>query len=224
MIVSTKNNRGGFGLIPDIIIIAVIVLAAVGYFIPVRKYELNTHQQIPNTIDANWKVYQNERYHFTLRIPENLVAITENNTPDLSDFLFVDQNDFKKIENDPLFKTNPLLITLGYNISGLHFFINASSWVLNSRESDIKSYLSAPASGPHGDVKVVLKDFTPLTGNDGIRIYLYTRELKATPVIQDTGALWISRGVMYTLTSLSGKNSPPKEVLRAIAKSFIKNN
>jgi len=211
-------NQKGFTNI--ILVIAVVILVgAVGYFNFVKKSTPNTSQQTSSTA-SNYKTYTNEKYHFKLRIPENLVAITQNDSQDLSDFLFIDQSDLKKIEKDPLFKTNPFLVALNNNIGGLHLFRNTSSWVAKSKEADIKLYLSAPAGGPHGEVEVMLKDFTKIVGGNGQTIYLYTQELKTEPGMRDIGALWIRGGVMYTLTGLSRENMPSKDTLRAVAESF----
>lgn len=201
------NQKGFVNII--LVVVIIIVLGVVGYFVFVKK-----------NVISSYKTYTNQKYHFTLRVSENLVAITQNDSQDLSDFLFIDQNDLKKIEKDPLFKTNPFLVALNNNIGGLHLYRNTSSWVANSKELDIKSYLSAPAGGPHGDVEVVLKDFTKITTSAGRTIYLYTQELKTSPAVQDIGALWISRGAMYTLTNLSRENLPSKETLRTVAESF----
>ena len=180
-------NQKGFTNI--ILVIAIVILVgAVGYFTFVKKSTPSTRQQTSNTA-SNYKTYTNVKYHFTLQIPKNSVEITQNDTNGLSDFLFIDQNDLKKIEKDPLFKTNPFLVALNNNIGGLHLFRNTSSWVANSKEADIKSYLSQPAGGPHGEVEVTLKDFSKITASDGRTIYLYTQELKTNPTVQDVGAL-----------------------------------
>ena len=169
---------------------------------------------------TNYKTYTNEEYYFTLRIPENLVAITQNESQYLSDFLFIDQEDLEQIEKDPLFENNPLVVTLQNNVDGFHLYINSSSWVVGSTEEDIRLHLSAPAGGPQGEVGVMLKDFTKITTNDGRTIYLYTQEFQTESKVQDVGALWISDGAMYTLKNLSREDLPLKDTLRIIAESF----
>jgi len=168
----------------------------------------------------SYKTYTNEEHHFTLKLPENLVAITQNESQYLSNFLFIDQNDLEKIETDSLFESSPLVVVLQNNISGLHLSINSSSWVAGSIEEDIRLRLLAPAGGSQGEVEVILKDFTKVTTNDSRTIYLYTQELQIESKIQDVGVLWINDGVMYTLENLSREDLPSKDMLRMIAESF----
>ncbi|MSR71685.1 MAG: hypothetical protein EXS50_03460 [Candidatus Taylorbacteria bacterium] len=214
-------NMNQKGFVSVILVVAIIiVVGVVGYFSFFKKSVPITNQQNSNNIVSGYKMYTNVKYNFTLQIPKNSVEVTQNDSNDLSDFLFIDQNDLKKIEKDPLFKTNPFLVAIDNKIGGLHLYRNTSSWITNSKEADIKSYLSQPAGGPNGDVEVTLKDFSKITASDGRTIYLYTKELKTSPAVQDVGALWISRGAMYTLTDISRENLPSKETLRTVAESF----
>lgn len=212
-------DQKGFANIILVVVIIAILVSAVGYFVFVKKSTPSTSQQTSSNI-SNYKTYTNGKYHFVLQIPKNSVEVTQNDSNDLSDFLFIDQNDLQKIEKNPLFETNPFLVALDNNIGGLHLHRNASAWVATSKESDIKAYLSTPTGGPNGDVGVVLKDFSKITASDGRTIYLYTKELKTSPAVQNVGALWISSKVMYELTDLSRVNLPSKETLRTMAESF----
>lgn len=189
--------------------IIIVFVVAVGYFVFFAK--------------PNYKTYTNEKYNFTLELPENLVIATLNESQSsLPNFTFIDKKDLERIKTDPLFEGNPLIIVFRDNIGGLHLSINSSSWVASSTEEDIRSRLSMPAGGPQGEIEVILKDFTKVTTNDGRTIYLYTQEFQTESKVQDVGAIWINDGSMYTLENLSRKDLLfSKDILRTIAESFM---
>ncbi len=212
-------NKKGFANVILVVIIIVLVVVA-GYFVLVKKSVPNTTQQTPNNTTANWKTYQNGKYHFTLQIPENLVVIPNIDRQGFSNVLFINQNDLKKIEKIPRFKTDPLHVTIVNDTSGLLFSRSTLSGA-NSTDADIKSYLSSPA---HSQLERVLKQFPKVTGKNGQTIYFYTISYAETsPAKHDITATWISRGTMYTLTNLSRstENLPSKEMLLMIAESFV---
>lgn len=169
---------------------------------------------------ASFKTYTNKEHLFSLQIPENLEVVTQYDSDEWSDYLFINADDLERIkEEDPSFELNPLLSALSNYSNGFILTRTVSPWNETADEESIRSYLARSAGGPHGSVEVALVDFSSVFGGNG-KIYLYSTELKINPPLHDIGALWISGGVLYELKNLSRYNLPSKEKVRTIAESF----
>ncbi|SRR3989344_418100 len=72
------NQRGFANIVLPVVIVAIIAVG--GYFVFVKKSEPVTQQPttaLPKNETVNWKIYQNNKYGFELKYPENFYITQE---------------------------------------------------------------------------------------------------------------------------------------------------
>jgi len=159
-------------------------------------------QEVTQQETSDLAEFRNGKYNFSFKIPGALIPVTQSDSDERSEYLFIDQTVYSEIESDPTFFDNPLSIILGQGYPALYLSVTPSSLVQSDSVEDLKT-LATEANTTDGDTSSAIIEFIKNdTTNTKIQ-YTYKRSITTTPGSTHAGYLWISNNNIYILESLS---------------------
>ena len=151
------------------------------------------------------QIYENLKFGLSFKIPREYKWASQNGEETI---IFVKKDDFKNLQKDPLFASNPLLVVTQHKVNG--YFLEIIS---PAAYKNLEEYLTAPAggveNGKFGEFKVNLKYLKATNGNS--LVYFYETEIEKKSPIKERGIAGIKNKTLFKFAPLNDAQYTTKE-------------
>lgn len=155
------------------------------------------------------QTYENLKYGLSFKIPQEYKWTSQNSEMTV---IFIKNDDFKNLQEDPSFTANPLLAVIQHKTKGYLLFILQTNFP--TIQKDLEEYLTTPVggveNGKFGEFEIALKNLKATSTNS--YVYLYETEIKKKEPIKETGIAGFKNKTIFKLIPLQDNQYSEKEI------------